>query len=302
MKATWSVFFMALALGLSSCFKNSEDPNAQLNAEMKFIDEYLDLIGETDVLYDNTTGLRFVLDNFEPDMEGYDAPAHAGQDVVVEYQAYTLTSSGRSTSPFAQGIIDDNIDDVLPKGVQYAISVMLEGSSGFVYIPSKHGYGEAGTTTVPPNTTLVYYLQIDEVTRTTAQTAQLDADTSAINTYIKGANLPTAKQHPSGFWYVVNEPPTSSGYPNPYSIITADYTMKLLTASGPGTVIQQSTLTNAGVFGLIDALKLGVPLVGVGSKVTFYIPSTLGYGSTTKEGIPANSNLVFEMKLTSIAQ
>jgi FKBP-type peptidyl-prolyl cis-trans isomerase len=302
MKATWSVFFMALALGLSSCFKNSEDPNAQLNAEMKFIDEYLDLIGETDVLYDNQTGLRFVLDTFEPDMEGYDAPAHAGQNVKVQYWGYTLTSSGRSSTPFAFGTIDDNIDDVLPTGVQYAISVMLEGSSGEVYIPSKHGYGEAGTSTIPPNTTLVYYLQIDEVTRTAAQTSQLDIDTTAINAYIKGANLPTAKQHPSGFWYVVNEPPTGSGYPNPYSVATFDYTLKLLTAQGPGTVIQQNTITQ-GIFGLIDGLKLGMPLVGVGSKVTFYIPSVLGYGGSTQQtGIPANSNLVFEIKLTSIAQ
>ena len=295
MKANWSVFFIVLVLGMSSCFKNSEDPNAQLNADMKLIDEYLAATFVTDALYDNSSGLRFVIDTY-----GNDAPPHEGQTVKVEYIGKILTSSGLSNVSFDSGEINDNLEDVVPEGLKYALSLMLKGSSGTVYIPSKWGYGETGTTSVPANSILVYNVFVEDVIRTTTQINQMKADTAAIHTWIK-ANKPEAIMHSSGFWYTIDQPGTGS-YPTPYSVVAFDYTLKLLTNTGPGTAIQQNSSPNTGIFSLIDGLKLGFPRAQVGSTLTFYFPSILGYGATAQTSIPANSNLAFEIKLTSIAQ
>jgi FKBP-type peptidyl-prolyl cis-trans isomerase FkpA len=59
-------------------------------------------------------------------------------------------------------------------------------------------------------------------------------------------------------------------------------------------------LSNQSVWNLIDALKLGFPLLQEGTEATFYIPSGLGYGDTETGAIPKNSNLVFKIKLTDI--
>lgn len=288
---------MALALGLSACFKQGEDPNAQLNAEIKLIDSYLTAYAIDDVLYDNETGLRFQMN-----YPGNDAPPHSGQNVKISYSAKILTAEGLSLAPFDAGLIDDNLDDVNPQGLAYAISVLLEGASARVYIPSKYCYGETGRTGVPPNTPVVYDLTLEEVTRTTAQINQIKLDTAAIHTYIKDF-VPTAEIHENQLFWYTNDEAGSGSYATPYSIVTFDYTLKLLTGTGPGTVVQQNTMTNSGVFGLIDGLKLGFPKLRAGDKAVFYIPSTLAYGTSTQQaGIPANSNLVFEIKLTSIAQ
>jgi FKBP-type peptidyl-prolyl cis-trans isomerase FkpA len=236
-----------------------------------------------------------VIDNY-----GTDAPPHEGQTVKIQYVGKILTTSGPSSVPFASGEINDNLEDVLPTGLGYALSVMLKGSSGTVYIPSKWGYGEAGTASVPANSILVYDIYVEDVVRTTAQVNQMKADTAAIHTWIK-VNKPDAIMHPAGFWYTIDQA-GSGAYPTPYSVVSFDYTLKLMTNTGPGTAIQQNSLPNTGVFGLIDGLKLGFPRVQTGAKVTFYIPSTLGYGTTAQTGIPANSNLVFEITLTSITQ
>lgn len=297
MKAKWSVFFIALALGLSACVDSGEDSSAQLNAEVQLIDAYLEVYHSyDDVLYDNSTGLRFIISNY-----GDDAPAHEGQTVRVNYYAKTFDSEGIASSAFALGDLEANIEDISPSGLQYAISVLLEGASARVFVPSQYCYGESGTTNVPPNTTIVYDLYLSEVIRTSEQELQLEEDIAAINAYISENNVEGATQLSSGIWYT-SDYAGSGEYATPYSVVTFEYTLKLLTESGLGSTVEQSTLSDYGVFSLIDGLKLGFPQMRAGDKATFYIPSTLAYGTEAQTNIPANSNLVFEISLTSISQ
>lgn len=44
----------------------------------------------------------------------------------------------------------------------------------------------------------------------------------------------------------------------------------------------------------------GIPLMKVGGKSTFYIPSNLAYGPNGRPGIPGNSALIFEVELLDI--
>jgi FKBP-type peptidyl-prolyl cis-trans isomerase len=51
---------------------------------------------------------------------------------------------------------------------------------------------------------------------------------------------------------------------------------------------------------VIDGWKEGLPLMTVGSKYQFFVPSDLAYGESGRPGIPPNSVLVFEVELLGI--
>ena len=292
MKAKWSTFFILAIFGLSACLNDGGDPNAALNAETKLIDEHLASTGVSPnrILYDNSRGIRFVVDTY-----GNDAPPQVGQRVKITYSG-RLFSDG---TPFSGGILEDDLEDIVPEGLKTTLAAMLKGTEARIYIPSKYGYGETGTATVPPNSILVYDVILDDVMRTPTQLERFKADTAAINTYIEENIEGTVVQHASGIRFTVDEVGGGS-HPTPYSIVDFEYELRQLTGTGPGAVLDQGTLTDYAVFGLIDGMKIALPLIGEGTTATFYFPSILGYGTQGSQGVPANANLVFEVKLTDV--
>lgn len=286
--------FIFLFLGITtlvSCHDEPEDPNAQLNAEIQQIDAHLAGLGVTDdVLYDNNTGIRFVVGTY-----GQNPPARKDQKVTVLYKG-TILSTG---AEFASGTIEDKLENIEPLGLNRAIGAMMEGTTATFYIPSDYGYGKAGTSTVPANSVLVYTLTLQKVEKTSAEQLQFQTDTAAVHKFIIDNNISNATKHPSGIWYIVSE--VGSGInPNVYSSVSFNY--KLMLMSKPSSIVEQSALANQSLFGLINGLKSGLPLIRNGSKATFYIPSVLGYGSQGSSKIPENSNLIFEIDLTSTTE
>lgn len=61
-----------------------------------------------------------------------------------------------------------------------------------------------------------------------------------------------------------------------------------------------SFVIDASPLQVISGFNMGVKDMKVGGKRTIYIPTTLGYGSTAQTGIPANSNLIFDVELVSV--
>ena len=51
---------------------------------------------------------------------------------------------------------------------------------------------------------------------------------------------------------------------------------------------------------VIEAWKIGLPLMNKGSKYKFFVPYTLGYGELESGPIPAFSTLIFEIELLDI--
>jgi peptidylprolyl isomerase len=51
---------------------------------------------------------------------------------------------------------------------------------------------------------------------------------------------------------------------------------------------------------VIKGFSEGISTMKVGGKRTVYIPAALGYGAASRPGIPANSDLVFEIELIAI--
>jgi len=123
---------------------------------------------------------------------------------------------------------------------------------------------------------------------------QLHVDVIAIDKYLDENNIDAYKDI-SGVRFTIDS--LGSGFtPRITDKVTFDYTGKLLS----GSVFQSSTLTNYTIVNLIAGLQVGIPKLPNGSKATIYIPSVYAYGSQTKDNIPANSNLIFHIKLRSI--
>ncbi len=143
----------------------------------------------------------------------------------------------------------------------------------------------------------------DECTARVAQ-SRLDAvnqtklaeDIAAIDAYLDAAGI-TAVEDPTGMRYVVTLQGTGAK-PCLESSITFTYKGMLL---ADGSVFDEST---SGLTYPLNRLILGwqivLPQLNAGTKVTLYIPSGYGYGPNALSGIPANSNLVFEVELVSV--
>jgi len=50
---------------------------------------------------------------------------------------------------------------------------------------------------------------------------------------------------------------------------------------------------------MISGFKEGLKLLSVGDKATLFLPYYLAYGETESRGIPAKSNLIFEVEIVS---
>ena len=280
--------FLFIGVIATSCSKD-EDPDAQINAEVNAIDEYLDANVTDPVLYDQS-GMRMVIQQI-----GNNATPKTGQTVKFNYNI-KLFSTG---VVIENGTMNAKLEDMPTDGLRYSLTAMMGGSRATFYVPSKYAYGETGKSNVPSNSTLVYeIISPIEVIRTSAEQTQFTSDTTAIRQYFGPPNnITNAIKLPSGVWYTIDAPGTGK-YPTPYDNISFGFKG---TVMSNGFVFQQeSTLNGQSIFGLIDGLKVGLPHTNEGSAATFYIPSGLGYGVAGAAGIPANANIIFKIQLSSV--
>ncbi len=89
----------------------------------------------------------------------------------------------------------------------------------------------------------------------------------------------------------------------PNDTVTAHYTGAL---ANDGTIFQSSHDTGQPIAfplnGVIKGWQDGVPGMQVGGKRRLLIPASEAYGSQAQPGIPANSDLVFDIELVKIGQ
>jgi FKBP-type peptidyl-prolyl cis-trans isomerase len=113
------------------------------------------------------------------------------------------------------------------------------------------------------------------------------------------ARAPGVKVTPSGLQYQVIKPGTGAR-PTAQNRVKAHY---------KGTFLDGKTFDNSydrmepAVFpldGVIRGWTEGVPLMQVGAKYKFWIPSDLAYGHRGRPSIPPNSTLVFEIELFEV--
>lgn len=287
MKTNWLLLYSVVIVSLSSCLSD-DGANSKLNEEIKQIDDYLASTGVTEnVLYDNQYGMRIHVHEY-----GDFAPPHDGQDVTINFVG-KLFSNGTT---FSSGVITDKVQSLNPLGLRETVRSMMTGSNVTAYIPSSRGFGSAGANGVPPDAILVYDIYLAHTERTPTEKAQFTKDSTAIVNYIEENQLD--HQYREGdVWLVVDQPGVGSNA-TPYDVVTLDYKLSLL--SDPGTVVEESTIDQQSVFGLIDGFKVALPMINEGAKARLIIPSILAYGVTGISGIPSNAVLIYEISLTDI--
>ena len=125
---------------------------------------------------------------------------------------------------------------------------------------------------------------------------QAEADEEIITQYISDNNL-NATATGSGLYYVIESQGTG---PNPTatSDVTVAYTGMLTSgdqfdASGPGGAT--FNLQN-----VIQGWTEGIPYFKEGGEGKLLIPSALGYGTNNVGTIPANSVLIFDVRLIEV--
>lgn len=100
-------------------------------------------------------------------------------------------------------------------------------------------------------------------------------------------------------YFVVSSGPATGQHPSRRDRIVVDYSLSL----EDGSLVDASSRRNGkDVFlirDLVPAWQVLVPLMRPGDDWIFFVPPQYAYGSTSREGIPANSNLKFRVRLIS---
>jgi len=104
-----------------------------------------------------------------------------------------------------------------------------------------------------------------------------------------------ATQDSHGFFYKINTA-GSGDKPDLCSSVTVNYTGKLM----DGSVFDANNNMTFSLGKLIIGWQEGIPLIAKGGSIELYIPPSLAYGNTAQGGIPANSNLIFQIDLLNV--
>jgi FKBP-type peptidyl-prolyl cis-trans isomerase FkpA len=121
-----------------------------------------------------------------------------------------------------------------------------------------------------------------------------DSEIQSVKDYLTSKGITNAVQHCSGIFYVIDN--NGSGkQPNGCSTVNVAYKGMLTN----GSSFDQDT-TDIGLDGVITGWRDGIPQIKTGGIIHLYIPPSLGYGPYANGPIPANSILVFDVKLNSV--
>jgi FKBP-type peptidyl-prolyl cis-trans isomerase len=287
-------FLFIVALGLSSCLSDNAPSGPtfeeQLKKDIAAIDLYLDSKGINAIK--DSSGVRYVISAI-----GTGKKIKEDSALQVSYTSKILSTGAllRDTKGGYFSVTPNNANSsfgcwqlVLPK--------LNRGCSVTIYSPSGYAYGTFSSQdgTLPSNSNLIFDLKtFDEAAFD--KVAQFKIDTTAIETYLE-ANSIKAQIDPSGLRYVITTLGTGTK-PSSTSTITFNYEGKFLSG---GTFDKSTSPATSGLSNLIKGFQIGMPLLPVGSKATFYIPSSLGYGPYGSAGkIPGSANLIFDVELVS---
>jgi len=281
------------ALVVTSCLNKKEfDSVAQMTADVATIDEYLQSNNITNVIKDQT-GVRSVLTTV-----GTGFPPRVEQTVKVNYvgkflNGTTFDPGPTITSPLGSFIL----------GWQYGLSTWPKGSKGQLYVPSPLAYGNnPGTAAIPPNSILMFDIELVDVIPSNADKARFSSDTTAIDNYIAAHEINAVKDS-TGIRYVITNPGAGPS-PTWFQKVKFNYTGKALTtgnqfaagSSAPNEVFDSR------IVDYIDGIKFGLSKIGTGGKITVFIPSGLAFGAheDTSTNLQANSNIIYDLELTEI--
>jgi len=204
-------------------------------------------------------------------------------------------------------------------GWEHGIPLFQVGSKGTLYVPSEMAYGNQGVGSVPPNTPLVFEIELldiltfeeyddymVEMERKARQKfeeekeEQFKLDKKAIQEYIISNKIKKAKRDDSGVSYALTKK-GKGDLPNVGDVVEVSYTGYLT----DGSVFDKGKYTvPLGKGKVIKGWEEGLHYFKKASEGWILVPSKLAYGPRSIEedniSIPGNSILVFKIKVLEI--
>ncbi|PKR81663.1 peptidylprolyl isomerase [Brumimicrobium salinarum] len=143
--------FLILGLLLfSTACKKKLSSEEQLKADIEIIKDYCK---ENNLEATETkSGLHYIIEE-----QGNGNHPFANDNVRVRYKGYTTDNKVFDESD-SEGITF-NLQNVI-KGWTEGIPKFKEGGKGVLLIPSKLAYGEKGNSSIPPNTVLIFDVEL----------------------------------------------------------------------------------------------------------------------------------------------
>ena len=280
--------------------------NQRVESEVKDIEAVLQQKGISD-FKKSPEGIIYTVQK-----QGTGPQPQPGQKVKVHYTLSTLDgqkleSSRDGGSPFSFTL---GQGEVIP-GWDKGIPLLNVGSTATLYLPSSLAYGESGSQRIPPNTPLVFDIEVLDIVDAAKEKAEA---AKKLDDYLKNNNI-KAQKSPEGIYYTVQTQGTGPK-PQPGQTVQVNYTGKLLNGQVFDTSIETVAKANnvynpqrtygpfefpLGQGRVIQGWDKGIPLFNVGGKGTLYIPADLAYGERGAGAmIPANSPLIFEIEVLGI--
>lgn len=305
MKQIIFTLLLLAAIGFSSCRKTTVEPGFK-EYDQAQIQNYISAQGLSSMTRDtsggDTTGIYYSI--ISP---GTGAVINYSDQISMVFSIRTLDGKYISADTIRNHYYDyagHIASNKLPFGLQTGVHNILKnrGGSMRLLIPSHlaygvNGYGTGSTqntnTKIGGNQSLDVYVHVID--------NQASYDDQVINSYIKANNLTGYTKTPSGLYYSIITPGTGTSQVNVNSSITANYTDQLFNGfvfDGSGGSANPAALP---VMGLIQGVQEGlISRAMAGSKISFLIPSALGYNTVAQSVIPPNSCLQFTFTVITV--
>lgn len=127
------------------------------------------------------------------------------------------------------------------------------------------------------------------------------ANRNATDQYIeKYANKPDVQRHPDGFYYRVIEQ-TQGTSPTEFDTVKVNQRILLADGSVIADTYRSGLPDEFSMAEAIPGLKLGLPLMAVGSRFEFVIPPDLAWGKKgNRSNVGPNAVMFFDIRLLDV--
>lgn len=140
-----------IALALISCKDDTLTPEEQLQEDLRIIKQYLT---DNNLTADSTaSGLHYFITS-----EGAGGHPNLQSTVTVKYKGY-LTDGTVFDQTTGNETIKFLLSDLI-LGWQEGIPLLKKGGKGTFLLPSALGYGPGGSGSIPPNTVLIFDIEL----------------------------------------------------------------------------------------------------------------------------------------------
>ncbi len=241
------------------------------------------LLKKEQKVYTTDSGLKY-----EIITEGTGASPTADDSVTVHYEG-TLMDGTKFDSSYDRGeTITFPLNRVI-KGWTEGVQLMKEGAKYKFTIPSELAYGEQGGGPIPPNSDLIFIVELFKV--------EIDEGKEFLE---ENKGKDGVKVTDSGLQYKVLLEGTGNS-PSATDRVTVHYEGTLIDGTKFDSSYDRGEPIDFGLNQVIRGWTEGVQLMKEGSKYKFFIPSDLAYGPQGSPGaIPPNATLIFTVELIRV--